>query len=159
MFTVLCDRSHGPPGRAAGAAYRAPLWFPIFVPAGPHSQGGKPMNASTARALFVGLLVAVWVWVSEVARVRLSPWAPLVALGCYFAAGGGLSGLQKALFGTISGVAWVLVTEAVLLAIGGTRIVAALVWGAMACAIMFQSRVPFLSFTAGAFAGACVALG
>ncbi len=117
------------------------------------------MNASTARALFVGLLVAVWVWVSEVARVRLSPWAPLVALGCYFAAGGGLSGLQKALFGTISGVAWVLVTEAVLLAIGGTRIVAALVWGAMACAIMFQSRVPFLSFTAGAFAGAGVALG
>ncbi len=117
------------------------------------------MNASTARALFVGLLVAVWVWVSEVARVRLSPWAPLVALGCYFAAGGGMSGLQKALFGTISGVAWVLVTEAVLLAIGGTRIVAALVWGAMACAIMFQSRVPFLSFTAGAFAGAGVALG
>ncbi len=117
------------------------------------------MNASTARALFVGLLVAVWVYVSEVARVRLSPWAPLVALGCYFAAGGGLSGLQKALFGTISGVAWVLVTEAVLLAIGGTRIVAALIWGAMACAIMFQSRVPFLSFTAGAFAGAGVALG
>ncbi len=52
-----------------------------------------------------------------------------------------------------------LVTEAVLLAIGGTRIVAALIWGAMACAIMFQSRVPFLSFTAGAFAGAGVALG
>ncbi len=119
------------------------------------------MNASTARALFVGLLVAVWVWVSQVARVNLSPWAPLVALGCYFAAGGGggVSGLQKALFGTISGVVWVLVTEAVLVAIGGTRIVAALIWGAMACAIMFQARVPFLSFTAGAFAGAGVALG
>ncbi len=117
------------------------------------------MNASTARALLVGLLVAVWVWVSQVARLNLSPWAPLVALGCYFAAGGGVSGLQKAMFGTVSGVVWVLVTEAVLVAIGGTRIVAALIWGAMACAIMFQARVPFLSFTAGAFAGAGVALG
>jgi len=28
------------------------------------------MNASTARALFVGLLVAVWVWLSGQARLR-----------------------------------------------------------------------------------------
>jgi len=117
------------------------------------------MNASTARALFVGLLVAVWVWVSGVARLNLSLWAPLVALGCYFAAGGGASGLQKTLFGTVSGVAWVLITEAVIVAVGGTKIVAALIWGAMACAIMFTARVPFLSFTAGAFAGAGVAWG
>ena len=117
------------------------------------------MNASTARALFVGLLVAVWVWVSGAARLNLSLWAPLVALGCYFAAGGGVSGLQKTLFGTVSGVAWVLITEAVIVAVGGTKIVAALIWGAMACAIMFTARVPFLSFTAGAFAGAGVAWG
>jgi len=116
------------------------------------------MNASTARALLVGLLVAVWFWVRQVAGLHLSPWAPLVALGCYFAAGGGVAGLQKTLFGTISGVAWVLVAQAVLIAIGGTRIVAALIWGAMATAIMFQSRVPLLSFTAGAFVGAGAAL-
>ena len=115
------------------------------------------MNSNTARALFVGLLVAVWVWVSGVARLNLSVWAGVVALGCYFASGGGVSGLQKTLIGTLSGVVWVLIADAVRVAIGGTSIVAALIWGAMACGIMFQARLPFLSFTAGAFAGAGVA--
>lgn len=115
------------------------------------------MNASTARALLVGLLVAVWVWVSNTARLNLSVWAGVVALGCFFASGGGVSGLQKTLFATLSGVVWVLVADAVRVAIGGTSIVGALVWGAMACGIMFQARVPLLSFIAGAFAGAGVA--
>jgi len=115
------------------------------------------MNAMTARALLVGLLVALWVWVTGAARLNVSVWAGVVALGCYFAAGGGVSGLQKTLFGTLSGVVWVLLADAVRVAIGGTAIVTALIWGAMACAIMFQSRVPLLSFTAGAFAGAGVA--
>src|SRR3989442_927567 len=35
----------------------------------------------------------------------------------------------------------------------------AVILGAMACALALQSRVPLLSFTAGAFAGAGVALG
>lgn len=117
------------------------------------------MNATTARALFVGLLVAVWVWLSQVAKLNVSPWAPLVGLGCFLAAGGGVAGLQKTLFGTISGVAWVLVAEAIIVAVGGTRIVAALIWGAMACGIMLVARFPFLGFAAGAFAGAGVALG
>jgi len=38
-------------------------------------------------------------------------------------------------------------------------VVAAVILGATASAIMLQSRVPLLSFTAGAFAGAGVALG
>jgi hypothetical protein len=115
------------------------------------------MNASTARALLVGLLVAVWVWVNGAARLNVSVWAGVVALGCYFAAGGGVPGLQKTLFGTLSGVVWVLVADAVRVAVGGTSIVVALIWGAMACGIMFQSRIPLLSFTAAAFAGAGVA--
>jgi len=117
------------------------------------------MNVTTARALFVGLLVAVWVWVSGMAKLNRPLWAPIVALGCYFAAGGGVSGLQKCLFVTTAGVVWVLVTEAIIVAVGGTRIVTALLWGAMACAIMFTARVPLLSFTAGTFAATGVALG
>lgn len=117
------------------------------------------MNASTARALFVGLLVAVWVWVAGIARLRVDIWPGIVALGCYFAAGGGVSGLQKSIIGTVSGVVWVLLADAVRVAIGGTSVVAALIAGAMALGIMLQGRVPFLSFTAGAFAGAGVALG
>lgn len=117
------------------------------------------MNASTARALFVGLLVALWVWLSGMARVRLEIWPGIVALGCYFAAGGGVSGLQKTTISTISGVAWVLVADAVRVAIGGTSIVAALIAGAMVAAIILVARLPFLSFVAGALAGAGVAWG
>ena len=117
------------------------------------------MNASTARALFVGLLVAVWVWLSGQARLRVEVWPGLVALGCYFAAGGGVSGLQKTVIGTLSGVAWVLVADAVRVAVGGTSIVTALIYGAMAVGIILVARVPFLGFVAGAFAGAGVALG
>ena len=71
------------------------------------------MNASTARALLVGLLFAVWVWVGYTARLNVSVWAGLVGIGCVFAAGGGVPGLQKALLGTLSGVVWVLLADAV----------------------------------------------
>jgi hypothetical protein len=117
------------------------------------------MNASTARALSVGLLIAVWVWLSGQARLRVEVWPGLVALGCYFAAGGGVSGLQKTVIGTLSGVVWVLVADAVRVAVGGTSIVAALIAGAMAVGIILVARVPFLGFVAGAFAGAGVAWG
>jgi hypothetical protein len=117
------------------------------------------MNAMTARALLVGLLVALWAWVVVVARLHVSVWAGVAGLGCAFAAGGGVAGLQKAVLGTLSGVVWVLLADAVRVAIGGNTIVAALILGAMACAIMLLARVPFLSFTAGAFVGAGVAIG
>ncbi len=117
------------------------------------------MNASTARALFVGLLVAVWVWLSGQARLRVEVWPGIVALGCYFAAGGGISGLQKTVIGTLSGVAWVLVADAVRVAVGGTSIVTALIAGAMVMGILLVARVPFLGFVAGALVGAGVAWG
>lgn len=117
------------------------------------------MNASTARALFVGLLVAVWVWLTAQARLKVEVWPGIVALGCYFAAGGGVSGLQKTLIGTLSGVAWVLVADAVRVAVGGTTIVWALIAGAIVAGIILVSRVPFLGFVAGALAGAGVAWG
>ncbi len=86
------------------------------------------MNTMTARALMVGVLIAIWAWLASVARLNVSMWAGVVALGCFFASGGGVAGLQKTIVATVSGVVWVLIAEAV-------------------------------SFTAGAFAGAGVALG
>ena len=117
------------------------------------------MNTMTARALMVGLLIALWAWVASVARLHVAMWAGVVALGCFFAAGGGVPGLQKTVVATLAGVLWVLVSHAVRVAIGGGVVVAAVILGATACALVLQSRVPFLSFTAGAFAGAGVALG
>ncbi len=117
------------------------------------------MNTTTLRALIVGLLIAIWAWVAGAARLHLSLWAGLVALGCCFAAGGGVTGLQKTVLATLSGIVWVLVADMVRVAIGGGSVVGALVLGATALVLVLQARLPLLSFTAGAFAGAGVALG
>jgi len=117
------------------------------------------MNAMTARGLSVAAVVAVWVAISEMARVNLSLWPVIVALGCSLAAGGGIPGLQKTVAATISGVIWALLVHAVSRALGGQDIVQALVLGAAAFGMVLQAQVPLLSYTAGAFAGAGVAMG
>src|SRR5437773_2599789 len=117
------------------------------------------MNTMTARALMVGVLIAICAWLASVARLNVSMWAGVVALGCFYASGGGVAGLQKTIVATLSGVVWVLIAEAVRVAIAGHGVVWAVILGAMACALALQARVPLLSFTAGAFAGAGGALG
>ena len=117
------------------------------------------MNAMTARGLSVAAVVAVWVAISEMARVNLSLWPVIVALGCSLAAGGGIPGLQKTVAATISGVVWALLAHAVTRALGGQDIVQAVVLGAAAFGMVLQTQIPLLSYTAGAFAGAGVAMG
>ena len=117
------------------------------------------MNPTTIRALSLAVVVAVWAAISEMAKVNLSLWPVIVALGCSLAAGGGIPGLQRTLAGTTSGVVWALVAHAVTRALGGQDLVQALVLGGAAFGMVLQARVPLLSYTAGAFAGAGVAMG
>jgi uncharacterized protein DUF1097 len=117
------------------------------------------MNAMTARGLSLAAVVAVWTGISEMARVNLSLWPVIVALGCSLAAGGGVPGLQKTLAGTISGVVWALLAHGVSRALGGQDLVQALVLGAVVFGMVLQAQLPLLSYTAGAFAGAGVAMG
>jgi hypothetical protein len=117
------------------------------------------MNAMTARGLSLAAVVAVWTAISEIARVNLSLWPVIVALGCSLAAGGGIPGLQKTAAATISGVVWALLVHGVSRALGGQDVVQALVLGAAAFGMVLQARLPLLSYTAGAFAGAGVAMG
>jgi hypothetical protein len=117
------------------------------------------MNPMTIRALSLAAVVAVWTAISEMAKVNLSLWPVIVALGCSLAAGGGIPGLQRTLAGTTSGVVWALVAHAVTRALGGQDLVQALVLGGAALGMVLQTRVPLLSYTAGAFAGAGVAMG
>jgi len=117
------------------------------------------MNPMTMRAVSLGVVVAVWTAISEMAKVNLSLWPVIVALGCSLAAGGGIPGLQRTLAATTSGVVWALVTHAVSRALGGQDLVQALVLGGAALGMVLQARLPLLSYTAGAFAGAGVAMG
>ena len=117
------------------------------------------MNQMTIRGLSLAAVVAVWTAISEMAKVNLSLWPVIVALGCSLAAGGGVPGLQRTLAGTISGVVWALVAHTVARTLGGQDLVQALVLGGAALGMVLQARVPLLSYTAGAFAGAGVAMG
>src|SRR3989440_12743089 len=61
------------------------------------------MNTMTARALMVGVLIAIWAWLASVARLNVSMWAGVVALGCFYASGGGVAGVQKTIVAAGSG--------------------------------------------------------
>src|SRR5260370_25550289 len=117
------------------------------------------MRAMPTRGISAAVVVVVWRASSAVGRVNLSLWPVMVALGCSLAAGGGVSGLQKTVAATISGVVWAILAHGVSRALGNQELVQALVLGAAAFGMVLQAQLPLLSYTAGAFAGAGVAMG
>jgi len=82
----------------------------------------------------------------------------IVGLGCFVGTGGGVMGLQKSVLGTISGIVWAAIYIAVSGALGRQEIVDALVLGVAIFGIIYQARVPLLSYTAGAIIGAATYL-
>jgi hypothetical protein len=117
------------------------------------------MNAMTARGLSLAAVVAVWAAISHLGKVPLQLWPVVVGLGCFVAAGGGIPGFQKSVAGTVSGVVWALLYVTVSGALGRQEVLDALVLGTAVFGMVFQARVPLLSYTAGAIAGAGVAMG
>src|SRR5256712_4514096 len=110
------------------------------------------MNTMTARALMVGVLIAIWAWLASVARLNVSMWAGVVALGCFYASGGGVAGVQKTIVATLSGGGWGVIAEAVPGAVARPRVGWAGVLRARACAPAPPSRVPLLFLTPRAVA-------
>jgi hypothetical protein len=117
------------------------------------------MSAMTARALSLGIIVAVWTAISHYAKLPLQLWPVIVGLGCFVAAEGGMPGLQKTLAGTITGVVWALIAYSASRALGRSNIVDALVYGAAVVGMVLQARVPLLSYTGGVIVGAGAAMG
>lgn len=119
------------------------------------------MNALTTKALSMAVVVALWAVISHFGKLPLQLWPVIVGLGCFIGAGGGVPGLQKSVLGTASGVAWALLYVSVSSAIGGGRpdIVDALILGAAIFGVIYQARLPMLSYTTGAMVGAATAMG
>ena len=117
------------------------------------------MNTITARALSLALVVAAWTAISHLGRVPVQLWPVIVGLACFLAAGGGIPGLQKSIASTLSGVVWVLLYVTVSRALGRQEILHAIVLGAAVFGIVLQARIPLLSCTPGAIAGAGVTMG
>ena len=111
------------------------------------------MDMLTALALSIGILIALWVKVGSMASLLVP--AGIVAWACFFAAGGKIQGLQKTIAATLSGVVWVWLAMTLI----GMMSIGSWGWviiGVVAFILVFQSRVPALSFIPGAFCGAAV---
>jgi len=107
----------------------------------------------TALALSIGILIALWVKVGSMASLLVP--AGIVAWACFFAAGGKIQGLQKTIAATLSGVVWVWLAMT-LIGMMGMGSWGWVIIGVVAFILVFQSRVPALSFIPGAFCGAAV---
>ena len=116
------------------------------------------MNALTTKAASLAIVMALWAIISHLGKINLQLWPVIVGLACFVGAGSGTAGLQKSILGTLSGVVWAALYIAIAGALGRQNIVDALVLGAAIFGIVYQSRVPLLSYTTGAIAGAATYL-
>jgi hypothetical protein len=117
------------------------------------------MNASTTKALSLAVVVALWAVISHYAKLPLQLWPVLAGLACFVGAGSGTMALQKSVLSTASGVVWAMIYVSVAGALGRSDIVDALIMAAAVFGMVFQTRVPLLGYTAGAFIGAATYLG
>src|SRR2546429_3129950 len=111
------------------------------------------MDMLMALAVSIGVLIAVWVKVGAMASLAVP--AGIVAWACFFAAGGKITGLQKTIASTLSGVVWVWLAMTLIGAMGMGNI-AWIIIGVVAFLLVIQSKVAILSFIPGAFCGAAV---
>ena len=117
------------------------------------------MNSLTARALTLAVAVAVWTAISHLARLPLQLWPVIVGIGLFVGAGGGVPGAQKSALAAATGVVWAFLAALVSNALGRSPVVDALITGAVVFGMVFQARVPLLSYTAGTIVAAAVAYG
>ena len=117
------------------------------------------MDSKTALAVTLGVLIAVWTYLTLAIIPDLSPWVGIAATGCYFAAGGKTAGLQKTVFASLTGLIYVWVMMQLLPRFGGGTLVYAVIMGVIGFVIVMQSKVPQLSFIPAALVGAAVTVG
>jgi hypothetical protein len=115
------------------------------------------MDPLMALAVSIGVLIALWVKFGGLLIPSLAIAVPagIVAWACFFAAGGKLPGLQKAIAATLSGVIWVWIATALIGATGLGNL-AFLFIGIVAFLIVLQSKIRLLSFIPGGFCGAAI---
>src|SRR3989454_1555531 len=77
------------------------------------------MDMLMALAVSIGVLIAVWVKVGAMASLAVP--AGIVAWACFFAAGGKITGLQKTIASTLSGVVWVWLAMTLIGAMGDRK--------------------------------------
>jgi hypothetical protein len=105
----------------------------------------------------VGVLAGVWTYASV--ELALITWVAFVAWACFFAAGGGTTGLAKGLAANLAGVFWGWVISQGLDNVSGSTIALALMVTVVGFVLCVEAALPLLSFIPGGFAGTAVFFG
>jgi len=118
------------------------------------------MDLVVALGISIGVLIAAWVYVSvSMPELGLIVWAGIVAWATFYAAGGGMDGLQKSIASNLAGNFWAAVALYVTAMMGGDVLTLSLVFGVVAFIFCVQSKISLLSFIPGAFLGAATWVG
>jgi hypothetical protein len=115
------------------------------------------MDALVALALSIGILIAGWTYLA-LGVAALPVWAGIIAWGCFFAAGGKMTGLTKTIASNLSGVLWAFLALYLWNRFGGGVPMLSLLVGIAAFIMVLQAKVPALSFIPGSFLGAATAV-
>jgi hypothetical protein len=105
----------------------------------------------------VGVLAGVWTYASV--ELTLITWVAFVAWACFFAAGGGTTGLARGLAANVAGVFWGWVISQGLDTVSGSTIALALMVTVVGFVLCVEAALPLLSFIPGGFAGTAVFFG
>jgi len=105
----------------------------------------------------VGVLAGIWTYASV--ELTLITWVAFVAWACFFAAGGGTTGLTKGLAANVAGVFWGWVISQGLENVSASTIALALMVTVVGFILCIEAALPLLSFIPGGFAGTAVFFG
>jgi len=105
----------------------------------------------------VGVLAGVWTWTSV--ELALVTWVAFVAWACFFAAGGGTTGLAKGLAANLAGIFWGWAISQGLEGLSNSTVALAVMVTVAGFVLCVQAALPVLSFIPGGFAGTAVFFG
>jgi hypothetical protein len=105
----------------------------------------------------VGVLAGAWTFASV--ELTLITWVAFVAWACFFAAGGGTTGLAKGLAANVAGVFWGWVISQGLENVSASTLALALMVTVVGFILCIEAALPLLSFIPGGFAGTAVFFG
>lgn len=105
----------------------------------------------------VGVLAGIWTYASV--ELTLITWVAFVAWACFFAAGGGTTGLAKGLAANVAGVFWGWTISQGLENVSASTVALALMVTVVGFILCVEAALPLLSFIPGGFAGTAVFFG
>ncbi|MDR7255437.1 hypothetical protein J2X46_004444 [Nocardioides sp. BE266] len=115
------------------------------------------MKSLLGIGISVGVLAGVWTFASV--ELTWITWVAFIAWACFFAAGGGTTGLAKGLAANVAGVFWGWVISQGLEHVSSSTLALAVMVTVVGFVLCIEAALPLLSFIPGGFAGTAIFFG